>query len=75
MKTVAASCANLRDVERCVIEVVTSPVAQRSRSFDNVRRNYAVLTFEPAALHVELRSLKVGGRFDFTAPVSPWSLP
>ena len=61
--------------ESGVIEIVTSAVAQRSRSFGNVRRNYGVLTFESAALRVELRSLKVGGRFDFTVPMSNWSLP
>jgi phosphodiesterase/alkaline phosphatase D-like protein len=61
--------------ESGVIEIVTSAVAQRSRSFGNVRQNYGVLTFESAALRVELRSLKVGGRFDFTVPLSNWSLP
>ena len=58
-----------------VIEVVTSGVAGRGAVFDVCRENYGILTFEPDALRVELRSLKVHGRFDVRIPLSAWTLP
>jgi phosphodiesterase/alkaline phosphatase D-like protein len=61
--------------ESGVIEIVTSGVAQRGLTFGVVRKNYGILTFEEDALHVELRSLKVGNRFNFTIPIERWSLP
>ena len=61
--------------ESGVIEIVTSAVAQRSRTFGSVRKNYGVLTFAADSLRVELRSRKVGSRFDFVIPLSRWSLP
>lgn len=61
--------------ESGVIEIVTSAVAQRSRAFGSLRKNYGVMTFDPDSAHVELRSVKVGSRFDFVIPLSRWSLP
>lgn len=61
--------------ESGVIEIVTSAVAQRSLAFGCLRQNYGVMTFGPDSLHVELRSLKVGSRFEFVIPLSCWSLP
>jgi len=61
--------------ESGVIEVVTSGVAQRSARFGALRRNYGVFTFGPEALRVELRSRKVGSRFDFRIPLADWTLP
>ena len=61
--------------ESGVIEIVTSAVAQRSRKFGSLRKNYGVLIFGPESVHVELRSRKVGSRFDFVVPLSRWSLP
>jgi alkaline phosphatase D len=61
--------------ESGVIEVVTSGVAQRSRAFGCLRQNYGVLEFGADALAVDLRSLKVGSRFNFTVPLAQWRLP
>ena len=61
--------------ESGVIEIVTSGVAHRGRAFGGLRKNYGVLTFDDTALHVELRSLKVGSRFAFSIPRSQWRLP
>jgi phosphodiesterase/alkaline phosphatase D-like protein len=61
--------------ESGVIKIVTSAVAQRSRVFGSLRRNYGVITFDPDSAHEELRSVKVGSRFDFVIPLSRWSLP
>jgi phosphodiesterase/alkaline phosphatase D-like protein len=61
--------------ESGVIEIVTSAVAQRSRTFGSLRKNFGVLRFGMDALQVELRSLKIGSRFSFAIPLSQWSLP
>src|SRR5262245_27324646 len=58
-----------------VIEIVSSGVAGRGVVFGAVRQNYAVLDFDPEALRVELRSLKVHGRFDLRVPLAKWALP
>ncbi|HSI58725.1 MAG TPA: alkaline phosphatase D family protein [Ideonella sp.] len=58
-----------------VIEIVTSAVARRGMVFGAVRQNYAVLSFDAQAVRVELRCLKVGGRFDFNIPLARWALP
>lgn len=61
--------------ESGVIEIVTSGVAHRGRAFGVVRKNYGVLTFGGDALQVDLRSLKVGSRFQFSVPLAQWRLP
>ncbi len=58
-----------------VIEIVTSAVARRGLVFGALRKNYALLDFGDDAVRVELRSLKVGWRFDFMLPLQPWVLP
>lgn len=58
-----------------VIEIVTSAVARRGIVFGAERRNYCILSFENDAVHIELKSLKVGWRFDFSIPRSRWVLP
>jgi phosphodiesterase/alkaline phosphatase D-like protein len=58
-----------------VIEIVSSGVAGRGAVFGAVRQNYCVLTFDAEALRVELRSLKVHGRFDLRVPLAKWALP
>jgi hypothetical protein len=58
-----------------VIEVVTSGVAGRGTIFGAFRENYCILTFEPESVRIELRSLKVHGRFDVCVPLARWTLP
>jgi hypothetical protein len=58
-----------------VIEVVTSGVAGRGSIFDAYRQNYCILTFDPGSVRIELRSLKVHGRFDVRIPLAAWTLP
>lgn len=58
-----------------VIEIVSSAVARRGMVFGAVRRNYGLLTFDPSGVRVELRSLKVGSRFDFRIALDDWRLP
>jgi phosphodiesterase/alkaline phosphatase D-like protein len=58
-----------------VIEIVTSAVARRGLSFGAVRKNYGIFTFGLDAVRIELRSLKVGWRFDFNIPLADWLLP
>ena len=58
-----------------VIEIVTSAVARRGIGFGGIRKNYGVLTFKDDAVRVDLRSLKVGWRFDFSIPLARWLLP
>ena len=58
-----------------VIEIVTSAVARNGLVFGSPRRNFGILSFNDKSLHVELRSLKVGQRFDFQVPLSQWVLP
>jgi phosphodiesterase/alkaline phosphatase D-like protein len=58
-----------------VIEIVTSAVARRGIVFGALRKNYGLFTFSATGMHVELRSLKAGSRFDFTVPLSRWALP
>ena len=57
------------------IEIVTSGVAGRGMKFGAERRNYAVLCFGADALRVQLRSLKVPGRMDFSIERQRWVLP
>jgi hypothetical protein len=61
--------------ESGVIEIVTSGVAHRGRGPGVVRKNYAALTFESAALQVKLRCLKAGSRFRFGIPLAARQLP
>lgn len=58
-----------------VIEVVSSAVARRGIVFGALRRNHALLQFDPERLRVQLFSLKVSGRFDFEIPLADWRLP
>lgn len=58
-----------------VVEIVTSAVARRGLVFGAVRKNYGIFTFSDDAVRIELRSLKVSGRFDFNIPLSNWALP
>lgn len=58
-----------------VIELVTSAVARNGIVFGSPRKNYGILTFQKDRLHVELRSLKVSWRFDFSIPLGHWELP
>ena len=58
-----------------VIEIVSSGVARNGIVFGSPRRNYGLLTFDEEQVHVELRSLKVGGRFDFLILRNHWVLP
>ena len=58
-----------------VIELVSSAVARRGQVFGALRKNYGLLAFDERGLHVELRSLKVGGRFDFRIELGDWRLP
>lgn len=61
--------------ESGVIELVSSGVASRSRLFGVLRQNYGLLDFDALGVQVDLRSLKVGGRFNFHIPRSRWALP
>lgn len=58
-----------------VIELVTSAVARNGIVFGAERQNYAILTFDAQAVRVEMKSLKVGWRFDFKIPLQKWELP
>ena len=58
-----------------IVEIVCSGVARDSIVFQRPRKNYAILTFGALDLRVELRSLKVGWRFDFRIPLADWQLP
>jgi alkaline phosphatase D len=58
-----------------VVEIVTSAVARRGLVFGAARKNYAVLGFDTTAMHVDLRSLKVGWRIKFSLPRANWVLP
>lgn len=58
-----------------VIEIVTSAVARRGLLFGALRKNYGVFTFGADAVRIELRSLKVSWRYDFSIPLSDWVLP
>lgn len=58
-----------------VIEIVSSAVARRGIVFGALRKNYGILTFDATELHVELKSLKVGWRFDFRVELDRWRLP
>ena len=58
-----------------VIELVSSAVARRGLDFGALRKNYGLLSFDERGVRVELRSLKVGGRFDFRIELDDWRLP
>lgn len=58
-----------------IVEIVSSGVARNSFVFQRPRKNYAIMTFGPADVHVELKSLKDSGRFDFRIPLANWQLP
>ena len=57
-----------------VIEIVTSGVARKGIVFGSVRENYAVLTFDPQKLKVDLRSLKAQWRLNFDLALDRWHL-
>ncbi len=57
-----------------VIEVVSSGVAKRGMVFGVLRQNYGVLDFGPDALHIDLRGLRQGLRFDLSLPRDAWHL-
>ncbi|MFT3819928.1 MAG: alkaline phosphatase D family protein [Rubrivivax sp.] len=58
-----------------VIEIVSSAVARRGQVFGALRKNYGLLAFDARGVRVELRSLKVGSRFDFRIGLDDWRLP
>ncbi len=58
-----------------VIEIVTSAVARKGLVFGTQRQNYGLLTFDSAKVRIDLRSRKVGWRFDFDIPLNRWTLP
>ncbi len=58
-----------------VIEIVSSAVARRGMVFGALRKNYALLRFDAQGVRVQLRSLKVGSRFDFRIALDDWRLP
>lgn len=58
-----------------VVEIVTSGAARKGLLFGAPRKNYAILTFDPAQMNVDLRSLKAGWRFNFSVPLNHWALP
>ena len=57
-----------------VIEIVTSGVARNGIVFGSPRQNYAVLTFDPQKLKVDLRSLKAQWRLNFDLTLDRWHL-
>lgn len=60
-----------------VIELTSSAVARRGIVFGAKRRNDGLLAFAEDGVRVQLRSLKVGWRFDFTIArgAGAWQLP
>ena len=58
-----------------LIEVVTSAVARRGLGLGAERRNWAMFTFTDSVVGVQLHSLKVNWRRDFTIPLANWTLP
>lgn len=58
-----------------VLEIVTSGAARNGVTHGGPRRNYGILDFTARSMHVQLHSLKVNGRFDFTVPRARWALP
>lgn len=58
-----------------VLEITTSAVARRGVVYGAERRNHGLLGFDPGGVRVELRSLKVSGRFDFRVELDAWRLP
>jgi hypothetical protein len=58
-----------------IIELVTSAVARKGLAFGAERKNYAILTFDDKKMHVDLKSLKIGWRFNFDIALSNWTLP
>lgn len=54
---------------------MTSAVARNGIVFGAERQNDAILTFDTQAVRVEMKSLKVGWRFDFKIPLQKWELP
>ena len=56
-------------------KTVCCGVARNGIVFGSPRRNDGILTFDKERLHVELRSLKVRGRFDFYILRDHWVLP
>ena len=57
-----------------VIEVVTSGVARTGLMYGSPRKNYGILTCTEDSIRVDLRSLKVGSRFDCTISLTNWTL-
>ena len=61
--------------ETGVLEIVTSGAARLGTTNRGPRKNYAILTFDDNQLHVDLQSLQVSGRLNFTVPLAAWTLP
>lgn len=57
-----------------VMEIVTSGVSQKSMVFGTTRKNYGIFTFDEYKLHIDLRSLKAGSRFDVVVGLDNWQL-
>lgn len=57
-----------------VLEVVTSAIARNSLLFGAPRRNYGILTYDGHEVHIELRSLKAGWRFNVRLARDSWTL-
>jgi alkaline phosphatase D len=57
-----------------VMEIVTSAVARNSVVFGKKRQNYCIATFSEDAMHIDLRSLKSGWRFNTTVSLNNWEL-
>lgn len=58
-----------------IVEIVTSAVARNGLVFGSPRKNYGIFNFDDQRAQIELRSLKAGGRFNFTIPLNNWTLP
>ena len=58
-----------------LIEIVTSAVARRGLGLGAERRNWGMFTFTENAVRIQLHSLKVNWRKDFTIPLANWILP
>jgi phosphodiesterase/alkaline phosphatase D-like protein len=58
-----------------VIEIVSSAAARRGIVFGALRKNYGILTFSEDDVRVQLMSLKVSWRYDFSIPLANWVLP
>ena len=57
-----------------VLEIVTSAVARRGLVFGAKRKNYGIFTFSDDRVHVDLRGLKSGDRFNTVIDHDNWRL-